>query len=445
MRKQVWKKGICIVMAMIMVSSITGCGEKEKSRGTSPEAKIITYGGIQIDENIKQAVLTFNKVNDEYQVEIRDYSMEEEPLVKMTADIIAGNAPDIIDLGWEPADLYIEKGILEDLTPYFEKDPEIHKEDVVPAVWKAMETGGKHYYIASGFYLNSLIVKSKNVGTGNGWTIEELKEILNRKGKKIQILTAKNKIDLLNSLLSANVEDFIDWDMGKSNFDSQDFKNLLEICNEYGKEQTIDDTFSEIKEFAQDRQLLLKSDDSINLDTFLMYDEIFGKDICYIGYPNKDKRGNCFSFLNRIAMYAQSDVKDGAWEFIRTFMTKEYQGRPRYMNYGELPTRQDCLDLQMEAAMATREYTNEMEMDITPRSGENEYDGIAYELKPMTQEQETAFCELLNNTTRCEQNDEALLSIIDEEVKSYFAGEKDLDETVSVIQNRVRIFVNEKR
>ena len=412
---------------------------------TITEKKIITYGGIGIDDTIKQAAIEFNKENKDYQIEFQDYAYEEDPSAKMTADILAGNVPDIIDLQWVSVDQYIAKGLLEDLTPYFEKDSEIHKEDVIPAVWDAMETEGKHYYISSGFFLYSLIGKSKDVGTGSGWTYEELKEILEKKGKETQLLSSKNKTDLLSTLLCVGVTDFVDWNTGECSFDSEEFKELLEICNEYGIEEKGEDTPSDLELFEQEKRLLLNLDESINLDVFLMMDEIFGEDIHYIGYPNKDKQGTYFSFVNRISMYAKSDVKEGAWEFIRTFMTKEYQGNPKFVDYGDIPTRQDCFDLEIEAAMATKEYTNEMGIDITPRFCTNEYDGIEYEVKPMTQEQENLFRELINSTKCCEQYNDVILGVIEEESKRYFAAEKSLDETVNIIQNRVTTYVNENR
>lgn len=412
---------------------------------TIPEKKIITYGGIRIDEAIKHAAIDFNKKNKDYQIEFRDYSYDEDPCANMTADILAGNVPDIIDLEWLSVDQYTAKGLLEDLTPYFEKDPEIDKEDVIPAVWDAMETEGKHYYIASGFFLQSLIGKSKDVGTDSGWTYEELKEVLEKKGTEIQLLSAENKTSLLSSLLCVGVTDFVDWNTGECSFDSEEFKELLEICNEYGIEEKGKDTPSDLELFEQGKQLLLNTDENININVFLRMDEIFDEDIHYIGYPNKNKQGTYFSFLNRISIYAKSDVKEGAWEFIRTFMTKEYQGKPKFVNYGDIPTRQDCFDLEIEAAMATKEYTNEMGIDITPRFCTNMYDGVEYEEKPMTQEQEIAFRKLIYGTKSCEQYDEKLLKIIEEESKRYFAAEKSLDETVDIIQNRAKTYVNENR
>lgn len=405
------------------------------------DKKIITFGGITIDDAIKYEAELFNKENKEYQIEFREYVNYEDPYEKMTADIIAGNVPDIIEFSNESIEPYVTKGILEDLTTYFDTDPELDKEDIIPAVWEAMETEGKHYFLSSGFFLRSLIGKTEDVGNSNGWTYEDLEDVLDKKGNGIQLLDVRKQKHLLELLLETGVNDFIDWDKGTCSFDGAEFPNILQISNEYGKQKKDGDS---VELFAQGEQLLLEVG-VLNIDEFLMWDEIFGDEISYIGYPNEKRMGNYYSFLNRIGMYAHSEVKDGAWEFMRRIMTKEYQGTPRYVNYGELPTRQDCFDLEIEAAMATKEYTNEMEQEITPRSAQQSIDDFEYDVKPMTEKQEKKFRELIDNTRRCEQYDEEVISIIIEEAEPYFAGEKSLEETVNLIQNRVKTYVNENR
>ena len=129
-------------------------------------------------------------------------------------------------------------------------------------------------------------------------------------------------------------------------------------------------------------------------------------------------------------------MKDGAWQFIRTFMTKEYQGKTMDSYY--TPTRQDCFDLYIEAAMATKEYTNELGRKIYPREGEMGYgSGMNITLKPLTQEGADQYVSVINNTKKSMSYDWELLEMIQEEAKPYFAGEKSLDETANIIQNRV--------
>ena len=52
--------------------------------------------------------------------------------------------------------------------------------------------------------------------------------------------------------------------------------------------------------------------------------------------------------------------------------------------------------------------------------------------------------ELLHSTTSVNSYDESILEIVREETGGYFAGQKTLDETVKIIQNRVSLYVAEQ-
>ena len=59
----------------------------------------ITYGSLWgVDDTVKNAAIKFNKENDKYRIEFKDYGDSEDAKTKMNADIAAGNIPDIIDL-----------------------------------------------------------------------------------------------------------------------------------------------------------------------------------------------------------------------------------------------------------------------------------------------------------------------------------------------------------
>ena len=80
---------------------------QKKQSNDDKSCRIITYGGTYISDENKSAVIEFNKTNKKYQIEIIDYSEEEDPETRMKADIIAGKAPDIIDLRYDsPVDQY---------------------------------------------------------------------------------------------------------------------------------------------------------------------------------------------------------------------------------------------------------------------------------------------------------------------------------------------------
>ena len=181
----------------------------------------------------------------------------------------------------------------------------------------------------------------------------------------------------------------------------------------------------------------------VSLEEIQVYKQMYKDDITFIGYPNKDKEGSYFNLNMPFGISSKSDVKDGAWEFIRTFMTKEYQGTNG--NIWDSPTRQDCFDMMIKAKMATKTYTDELGQEISPTESTYGYDDLEEEIKPSSQEEVDMYTELINGTKKISGYDNEIMEIIQEEAKAYFAGEKSLDDTAAIIQNRVKTYVNENR
>lgn len=411
---------------------------------TIKDKQSITMAMMWVDDEIKKAAMEFNKNNDKYQIEFKDYSNEEDPMTKMNADIIAGNIADIICLSGLPAEQYVAKGILEDLTPYFEKDDEVNPDDIIDSVREAMKIDGKYYYVVPNFTVSTLIGSTKDVGTEMGWTFDDLKKLLEEKGDGVRPFYSENKSDMLYSF-AGSLTDFVDWTTGECSFDSQDFKDILEICNRgTNEEQNYEDSPS-MPTLIQEGKVLF-NEGSINLEEVQVYKAMFKGDMTFIGYPDADKEGSYFSFNSNLGIYSKSDVKDGAWEFIRTFMTKDYQGE--HVSTGETyytPSRKDALELKNKIAMATEKFKDEYGNEHEPTESSWGWDDLEVKITPSTQEEVDMYMDLINNTKKVGGWNQAILDIIIEESKAYFSGDKSVDEVADIIQNRVKTYVNENR
>lgn len=407
---------------------------------------IITYGGIYVDENVKKAALNFNRINKEYQIEFIDYSSDtEDPIAKMNADIIAGNIPDIIDLNYVSVEQYADKGLLVDLSSYVEKDSEICSEDFIESVWKAMHIDNKLYYIASDFGIDTIIGRTKDVGEDAGWTFEELKTVLEEHGKNKKAFYSENKGDLLSLFLRNGLMDFINQETGQCEFNSQEFKNLLKFCNDRGtnKETDYENYRLQMSAFVKEGKQLFVDAPGVTIDEIQIYQEMFDEDITFVGYPDDERTGSYFRFNNQIGISAESEAKDVAWEFVRTFLLKEYQGKIDNI-YGT-PIRKDCFEMLVKRKTATDEYTDELGQEIYPVSEYWEWDGIGVEGRPLSQQEVNMYINMVNNTTKCCNYDSYIMQIINEETESYFKNDKSLDEVAEVIQNRVQTYVDENR
>lgn len=423
-------------------SSKTGVAVYTRADASAVAQKAtIVCGALVVDEELKDAVAAFNEKNNAYQIELRDYGEEEDPVMRMNADMASGNAPDMIDLVDLPVQQYAAKGMLEDLTPYFDQDPELGLEDILDPVLDGMQIDGKLYYVTPYFQIITMAGRTEDVGEETGWTFDELKALLEKKGDGVRPFYDENKWGILYSFLGHSITDFVDWETGECSFDSGQFQDILEICNKGTNEET--DRSVNMYRLFRDRKILF-FESTVSLADVFEHEKLYGEDINYIGYPNKDKMGSYFDFSFRIGMLANSGHKEGVWEFIRTFMTKEYQGG--IMQRFEAPTRKDCLDMVIKKNTTTEPYTDEFGWNIEPLNGIESYeDGTEIEITPLSQAQVDKYLTLLNHTGKSSGYDEKILDIVFDEVEPYFAGEKSLEETTGIIQRRVQTYVNENR
>jgi len=67
------------------------------------------------------------------------------------------------------------------------------------------------------------------------------------------------------------------------------------------------------------------------------------------------------------------------------------------------------------------------------------------EIHASTQEEVDLVRNIFEHADTSSQYDEKLFELIDDEVQSYFAGQKSADEVASIIQGRVKIYLAESR
>ena len=410
---------------------------QKKEVDANARKKMLTFATLGNNSEITDIIYQFNKEQSDIEIVIKDYAGSVE---RMNADMIAGNVPDIYDLQDLSVMQYVKNGYLEELTPYYGTDPSLSVEDLLPSVVEAMETAGGLYYVSDGFDVLSLAAKTSAVGTDSGWSYAEMENVLRGKDSNAKFFYIDEKTLLLQMILGCENSDFVDMKMGTCSFDSEDFKTLLETCNVRGvNEEEFHWTKGEA-ELLRSGEVLFRYATS-DIDDFKETLAAFSEDVNFIGYPCGDRKGNYVSFTSRLGISSKSEHKEEAWEFLRYFMSKEYQGS--VMSMMHLPTRKDCFDLWMEAQMAEEDYTNEMGRKILVNRYTADIDGVPYEVAPLTKEQAKQYVDMVNRAVKPAEWDGHVMEIVLEEAAAYFAGDKSVDDVVNVIQKRVGVYISE--
>lgn len=424
----------------------------KKDTGKNSEKKTITFGIFYADADIKSVVAKFNRSNPEYEMVIQEYyDMDGERLL---ADIAAGNAQDIMDLSGFPLSVRqcISQGVIEDLTPYYEKDTLFTADDMLASVKNAIEHDGRLYYVTPAFSLTTMAAMADTVGSADGWTVSEFKQLMEKQDDNVDLFSMKGtKESYLYTFLYYSLADYINWEEGTVDFDNEDFKYILELCKEKGLDEEGDDVYDEVIEEVNSQYDRMKAGEYILLDeqevdmlSVQLLRKAVGKGIVYIGGPNMEREGSYFVFNHKLAISSQSKVKEQAWEFVRSFLLENYQNA--LADEGCMPVSQKVFDRKIKELTATEPYVNEYGELVEPlEEYVIEYGDLEIEMSVPSKEDVDMYLRVLDKTKHSVDIDGTVLNIIMEEAQGYFKGRKKLDKTVDVIQKRTTTYVNEQK
>lgn len=419
---------------------------------TIKDKQILTLGCMYLDSDIRKQVVAFNKSNDEYRIKVMDYSSYNTDddytagTTKLNTDIVAGNMPDIIMLSGDmPTKSYVSKGLFADMNPFFENDPELKKEDYLPNVMEALSEDGKMYQLAPAFYIFTVFGKTADVGSESGWTFEDLEKLMAQKGPDVQAFADITRQDFMNYSMWFCNEQYIDWQTGECRFNSEDFIKNLEFANQYPAEisyENYDESYWDSYQtaFREGRTLLMLTSLSTFSDYTMNEYGSFGEEVTPIGFPAPDKNGNAMNFNMNFAISAKSKNQDAAWNFIRYFLTDEYQDQLEYC----LPVKISSLEASAVKAQSRPYYEDE-------NGNKVEYDNSYYLngeeviIPPMTQEETDKVMNFIKSVNHVMDYNNSISGIITEESEAYFTGQKTAQEVADIIQSRVQIYVNENR
>lgn len=420
---------------------------KVKADEALPKQELV-LGTMYMEDQMKQAVIAFNKSNENYHITVKSYGeMDyEDGLKQMSMDLTTGNTLDMIDLLSLDYHQYAYQGVLEDLYPYMEKSG-IRKEDYFENVLRAYEVEGKLYAISPEFYISTVLTKSASVNGATGWTLSEMLDFANEKGAE-NMFAYGSKDYALGFCVYNNMDAFVDWKEGKCYFDSDDFIRVLEFAQQFPEEYVYHEDAEGQASKLHNNRLYLMDSSIYSIETYQMFQGMFGEKISFIGYPNKERKGNqIYPAGGFLGICAKSTNKDGAWEFLNGILTKEYQDSltSSYMSVG-FPICISSTEKQFEADM-TKEYeTDENGEKVESVKTHWSFDDFDMDIYAATQEDVDAMMTLLRSTeTLRSDTDMELQGIISEETAPYFQGQKTAAEVANIIQNRIQVYVNENK
>lgn len=419
------------------------------------DKETLVIGGTYFDNNLRTRAIAFNKSSDSYRLVIKDYSQYNSyddytaAYTQINNDIISGNMPDILVVDNYNMSLenYVSKGLLADVGELFAKDEELSKNEYLQNVFDACKINDKLYEVVPSFYISTYIGKTSLVGGKENWTMADAQEVLKQLPEGASLFGETTRDSFMRTVLEMCGSDFIDVSTGKCAFDSDEFIAYAEYAKslpaEYAKNDYDDNWYKLYQsQYRENRTLLMNCYMNSLSDMVSTINGSFGEDVSYVGFPGGDGQGSVIYTGTTYALSAKSAHLDAAWDFVRYYLTDEYQSTLN--GKWSLPVSRKYME---EAAEAT-----------TRKPVYDTYDGKQEEgnytfwinneeiiLDPLTTEQKDRLLDFVSSVSKRAYSNDEVFNIISEEMGAFYQGQKSAKECASVIQSRVQIYVNENR
>ncbi|MCI8387709.1 MAG: hypothetical protein HFE63_04510 [Clostridiales bacterium] len=417
-----------------------------------------------IDQTVAHAVANFNRASEEYHLDIILYDdmvenspvPDNEAIVKhLELDIVSGKAPDIfvaytsyLDIG--NIENYAEKGTFCDLYSLMEADG-WDKNQLLDCITESFERknvkSGKNElpYLPIRSDINVMFGSASEFP--NKLTLESTLDKLESLDENQRLMRWLN----FKTLIEYSLEEFIDYDTGKTNFDTSLFRRYCEMyrrdcAGEFWKndiEVEGSDAFASMREgidlLTQQKFTPLtysRARAMSNID-----------DLTIIGYPDRDGSGFVLSPSYVYTVSESCEYKDIAFDFLKLLISEKYI---KYISYDIPLITTDLLDAYIDnisrhhfigdrARISRKEEPNEQELEeLKQMLGDYVY---VYS----TDEEIAQFYDIISSARAEPPINTKILDIIFEELNAYVARDDvTIDDVIKYISSRVDIYYNEK-
>ena len=431
-----------MMILTLLAGLMMGCSEGKQ--GTIAGEKNELSGTIRISNFapnpfLEEAAKKFANHNPNVKVEIDTYLspeiLEEKNRAEhyddyvnlLNTELMSGKGADIIgDATRLPYyKKYISHHIFADLNQLMEADQGFDTSQYHRNIFEAMEVNGDLYVLPVDYSYELLGSKSKMNVDDKTWNWEEFFEVAQKEletTREEKYMLPFSYEFVFTKIFKQNYGHFVNEEEKTANFTTEEFINLLKQCKGLG-----------------DRDLLVKSTAEtadVGKESLFQYCEGFSIDSLALSltdgetnlyrWPSDNQGGYEFSAGG---MYALNDVslnETGAWEFLKFLLSDEIQ-TSLFLTF---PIKQSALQ---EKIVFSTKLINQ-----------NESIHLSESEKAELIEKSVSYHESMVNDLKVYLYvNTQILDMVQTEVQPFFAEKASAEEVAQVIQEKVRIYLNE--
>lgn len=381
--------------------------------------------------------MKFEEKHTDILIEIKEYSAEgeskegnlEKYVQTTNTQLLSGKGADLIDLDVSGLQVgkYVNKNALVDLNEMMNNDKSFDSNRYYMNILENVKMNGGLYALPTRFFLDTLTGDSEGIKKAGvqindkDWTWSQFakagKQLNSKEGRYAMGNTPPEQ--MLGYLVADNYSTLVDNSKRKANFTSPFFTDLLkQVKGMYDEKVITVDAINFGDAYFYPTLLFSPDDYFAGPADFFKQGKVYSKP-----RVNGQESGGSFKGHKSIALNANSKVKQEAWEFIKFLLSEDVQTQPKLQGFS---VNKSVNEKKLEGLA--------VKGSVTSNSGTN---------VPVTAEGIQTLKQMIANANIFITDDSKIQSIVAEEAKAYFSGQKSVDDVAKLIQNRVTTYINE--
>ncbi|MDO5558777.1 MAG: hypothetical protein Q4F95_04180 [Oscillospiraceae bacterium] len=410
--------------------------------------KVVTLAGTWLSQSgIGSKIKKFNKTSDKYRICARDYSLydknTEDSYIpgssQLDNDLINGNIPDILMLDNDMDVMsYLSKGFLADMNSFIDNDPDIKREDYYTNIFDAYTFDDKLFYLPVSYELNTYASRTSMSGSFDNWTYDDFLSFVST-NEDIPVFNHVPRETVLNQFMTSYINDFVDFKQHSCDFNNETFLRLLDVIkNNTDQDDDMKYGYDEHDPAAlKDNSVLLSPYSSMDILSYHQLVQCYAAEPVSInGVASKSSGKNIVSSSEGFSISESSKEKEGAWEFIKQFLTDDIQytqeGYSRVGIYGSYPVKRSSLQKKIDETASDPEATSYAYTE----NGE-------VKIPPLNDEEINAYKQYLDKPAVSGLIYSKILDIIQDETNAFFSSDCTASDAASAVQSKVTLYLNE--
>lgn len=384
----------------------------------------------------KARVMTYD-TSDDVDAAIPGNAANADMAYKVFLEMKSGKGPDLL-MNFTDFGEFENKEVLCDLNPYIDGNAGIDRSKYFDNIFRAFETDGKLYQMPIVVQGLGLMGNADICGDRYGWTYSEFHTMCRQLPEGSTAFFDKTAEDFMVEMLSSDISYYVNYADCKAKFNSQEFKDLLEtarLCEVSRSRQSFGDDYESdpvldglaAKSWAVVSYLL------DGADNVARYKRVNSGRVSYMGFPSVSGSGFGAMATMSIGISAFSKHQNEAWDFVAYLLEKESLVKLG-SKYG-IPVSRAALDEKIQTQIEAIEKQNQDTPDDPAY-------GVKYSIEDSDVRKYIGMVEHINRKIAAYP---AIINVVKEEAAAYFAGQKSVDDVVSLIQNRVELILKESQ